>query len=486
MIIINPEFHRNLWLNFSPFRLIVMPVLLALVLYVFSSQGAGVWQASVFMPAMFCYYIVVFFWGNHAAASASNNDVDKNTWDFQRMSSLTPWDLLIGKLFGATSYVWYAGLMLLGVIAYSYGFAIDAVRDNQFGITFPTLIELLVYLIFSGVMGHAVAFFLGTHGLKQNKSDVAASFIVGVFVSFTVSSLTIGDFIKNGFGGGKIQGLTGADTTWHFLTISEQTFLICSLLFFFFWIIMAIQRNLRDELQYRNSPIVFMLFVITISLYATGHLNSNIHYNEISLWQEITSKSLIAFFIIVFFTYFTMLMDAASLAKYKRWAYAMKAKEWKRAFENTPAWVGCAVLLIPVYIFANLGVSEGMEKLGNPLNGKFSILALTTAIILFTLRDGLVYHSIFLGKIERHKGFMLGIYLLTMYGLLPFFVTTIIKGMVGAGLIGHSNIKQVAFDVSVAFYPLGGSSIVIGCVPILIQCILAFTVFRYVFKSLKV
>ncbi len=478
MIIVNPEFHRYLWLKFSPFRLIVMPIVLGLVLYIASNTDdlvVDVWQASLFIPALYTFFVVVFLWGGYEAASASNSDVGMNTWDFQKMSALGPWDIVIGKLFGSTSYTWYAGLLLLGVILFSYPH-LEAIGEMaELKHAFPSAISLVMYLVFAGVMGHATAFLFGTQNLRQKKSGAGIPFILGFIVSSTVFSLTIGGDLD-------ARNINSSETvSWHIWEVSSYNAIIGSLVFFLFWIIIAIQRNIREELQFRNSPIALIAFLVTFSLYVTGFLDNFNIQNRVEFDEMITIKCIFAFFIISFGTYFTVFMEAASLAKYRRWIYALKEKEWKRVFENTPGWAGALLVLTPLYLVANVGTEFYFDEGFPGEAADLSIFALTTAILLFTARDGLMFHSILLGRVEKHKGFLLILYFVMAYGLLPFFVASTIDNMDISGTV----YDDTMFNALLYFYPLGGDSFITGCLPVLGQVIIAFVVFRVAMSGLK-
>ncbi|MCB1563486.1 MAG: hypothetical protein KDJ75_07925 [Alphaproteobacteria bacterium] len=463
MIIVNPEFHRYLWLNFSPIRLIVPPIVLGLLFYVLAAQPDEFpWQARLFKPALFIYFVVMFLWGSYEAASAAVSDLGKKTWDFLKMSSLAPWSLTIGKLFGATSYVWYIGLILLAVIGLSYGAALDTVKFQYIREVAPTPVNLLIYLLLATISGHTAALFMGTHGLQLKKQGIAASFIGGFLVSGFVFSITVGF---------NLQSLVKepSEIFWHTLSVNQDVFLIGSILFLLFWMMVASQRTFREELQYKNAPIVLVLFLATFSFYISGYLDNNRYYATLDAELKLVSKIYLSFLIILFFTYLATFKDATDLARYKRWIYAWKAREWRHFFENTPGWAGCVLLLVPAYIFLILhaGVVDVPARIWQPIFS-FSNLAFISALSLFVLRDGLVYHAVLLGKIERHKMFWIFLYLFSAYILLPFL----------ASLGGEAHIA--AF-----FYPIGDMSFVSACLPVFMQCFLAAIGLGYIVKSLR-
>ena len=68
MIARNPEFVRNLWLELTPMRLVMMPLLLVLV-FVIAGQGSGRDDSSA-NTALTLFLIVTVCWGSKLAADA--------------------------------------------------------------------------------------------------------------------------------------------------------------------------------------------------------------------------------------------------------------------------------------------------------------------------------------------------------------------------------------------------------------------------------
>lgn len=469
MIIINPEFHRNLWLNFSPFRLAIMPVLLTMIIYIFSSKsGVLAWQEAIFLPAFGTYCLVVFLWGNYEAASTSAKDVGHNTWDFQKMSAISPWELTIGKLFGPTSYVWYSGGLLLTVLAFSYSFTSDLSKLKEIHDIYQTPIIPIIYLVFAGVMGHACALLFSLDSLKRKGNpSFILPFISGIMTSCSILYLAFFADLKNHLIPSQ------EPMNWNGLKVDPHMFVICSLIYFSFWTLMAIQRNLRAELQYKNSPAVLMIFLVTVCIYFSGFVDNTARdVHQPNTTNILIVKMWICFLILMACTYSTMFMEANNPAKYTRWFYAIKHGEWKRIAENMPAWLGVCVLLIPVYLAVITIRPEKAADLVAPVPFRhLTPFYLTTVLMLFTVRDGLILHSILGGKIEKHKSFVIALYYLLIYGLIPFIMTSF-----------FAKDEETIRRILQTFYPIGGNNLLHALAPVLIQVLLACLVLRFSLK----
>ena len=112
----NPEFQRNLWLEAGPRRLAWTGVVLA-ALYgsvLLLARDHAVWALGGAGAAVFVASSLI--WGARAAGGAVAEEVRQRTWDFQRLSALTPWEMAWGKLFGATLAQWFGGAICLPFI----------------------------------------------------------------------------------------------------------------------------------------------------------------------------------------------------------------------------------------------------------------------------------------------------------------------------------------------------------------------------------
>ena len=120
----NPEFRRNLWLELTPQRLVVMPLVLAAIFAVvyLGEEGVSRWTndtsyGGLATAAKYVYLALVLLWGGRQAGSAVTDEIRDRTWDGQRLSALGSWSMSWGKLFGSTVFTWYGGALALAVFA---------------------------------------------------------------------------------------------------------------------------------------------------------------------------------------------------------------------------------------------------------------------------------------------------------------------------------------------------------------------------------
>ena len=107
----NPEFQRQLWLNWRPALLAWSLGLSLLVLALpFALAPAQELPAALSMTAVTGLWAAAAVYGSVLAGRSLAEEASQNTWDWQRLSALTPWQMAWGKLLGAVLPAWLYAL----------------------------------------------------------------------------------------------------------------------------------------------------------------------------------------------------------------------------------------------------------------------------------------------------------------------------------------------------------------------------------------
>lgn len=456
MIIINPEFHRNLWLKFSTFRLAAMPIFLLGYLYIAgTSWGAN--DAVLFSTSLPICFVVLCIFGTYEAAKTLRSEIKGNTWDFQKMSAIGPWQLAIGKLFGATSYAWYFGIPLLAVMAFNY-------PHDAFGAATPSVGVFLTASVLGAVSGHASALLTSLASLHSKRMRVILPLIIGIAVASWVFKAIIGYDLPFA-----VMGSADGFVLWHGFMVSKSHFDLYSVLFVLFWVVVAIQRLLRLELQYKNAPLVWAAFVVSMAVYMAG-LSSQ---GGAFIVEKFTlaMQYWLAFSVVAVLLYIKMLEESKDIMPYKRFVAAWRARDWSLAFLNVPRWAVTLCFALPLLVALYISFpSEGGRI-------EFSMFHLGLGMLLFTLRDGLVLHAVLLGRTGRFVGFKLLFYYFVMY-FLAISVTL-------DGAFDTRESFEAAFmsGGGISFFlPTGTGGFINSCGAIALQCVGAAWFLNYRLK----
>jgi hypothetical protein len=115
---VNPELQRNLWLDATPRKLAFAGALLAGVFAAVWLIDRGRHASAITVAGAAVFAFAGLAWAPRAARRAVTGETVAGSWDFQRLTALTPWEMTWGKLLGATARPWAvaAGGLLLAVL----------------------------------------------------------------------------------------------------------------------------------------------------------------------------------------------------------------------------------------------------------------------------------------------------------------------------------------------------------------------------------
>ncbi len=301
----NPEFERNVWLELTPRRMLMMVGVLALTFFAASLPGGAEWGPS--RAATLLYYFIVVIWGARNASMSVVGEIRDRTWDMQRLSSLGAGTMTWGKLFGSTIYNWFGGafclvLMMVNIVTH-LGVATAAIE--------------LIYYIGIGVIAQSSSLLASLIAIRRRQSHsrldlfvyqaigLCAALIVYLVwstadpVAATLSHKPATDFIP-----------------WWGRSIDSRAFLLTSVAIFAGWTLLGCIRQMRLELKLRNGPAVWLVFLAFIGLYVAGFdawLSP-----DMKLWDAVSLRLLLAMTTFALLTYLMVLLEPKDRVHY-RW-----------------------------------------------------------------------------------------------------------------------------------------------------------------------
>lgn len=253
----NPEFQRNLWLEYSDRRVIFTTVTLGLI-FLLGNSTFGTFALRT--SAEYAFYVIAVIWGARNAAQAVVDEIRDRTWDGQRLSSISPFAMTWGKLLGATSFAWYGGALCLLVLIWT------AFSESGAG----GAVSNLCYFLIVALMAQNVAFFASLLAVRRRQThsrlDVFFYQFAGLIAAWGVWRTW------NSVSSGRYFGDASAveNLSWWGMSIDASLFYFISLLVFLFWAFIGCLRLMRLELSAQNTPAVWSVFVLFMALYFSG------------------------------------------------------------------------------------------------------------------------------------------------------------------------------------------------------------------------
>ena len=331
------EFQRNLWLEFSPLRLIAAPGIIGILVgLVFAigddSQGTGV---TLYEFGSRAAYIALFIWGGWTAAGAVLGEISAQTWELQRMSALGAWSMTWGKLFGSTSYVWYVTAIMLAVAALGQSMGGDTLFDDE-----SDGVLWAVDLVVSGLLVQASAFAAGLllagKIRGRQRGSVLMAWIIGLAAGFAAALLTA-----------KIPSITALfelgvieSIYWYDGRYRLENLALFSMVLFTGFAIFAGYRLLRRELQFRSWPWGLPLFALVLIGYVSGFPAARLTPDQ----SFIGLLSTVALAVAVLFTYLSAFLDRNDPIRYRSLLTAFANGRFKEGLGLLPWWVPQFVL----------------------------------------------------------------------------------------------------------------------------------------------
>lgn len=399
---INPELLKNYWLEITPHRLIATPVVIALLFVVIRvSEPDHPIEAIEF----FFYYAAVVFAcviGAYYAASNFMIEFMENTWDQQRLSPLSPWALTWGKVTGGTLFPWYgtliclAGYLFMPVI---YG-AITPLGERL--VKSFVLVELAILL-----QGLSILLCLN---LANNPDR-----LVRYRRNYSSSSVLVALLFAPLFLSAPLDGIL----TWYGRDFPVVLFLPLSLFCFTVWTLLGAYRLMRQQMQFKNGQLPWLLFIVFLMVYIPGFVDT---YNSI-----VHSRFMLAVVIGLLVFYMLFLSAPIDALVIRRCINAIRRRDLATLWIFVPAWVTTYIVTAVVALSACLVLSYDENIfVHTPDNAAL----LPFALLLFALRDLLIAAGLSFGGRADRVAVLTVLYLAILYGVLPTIAINLDQGWV--------------------------------------------------------
>lgn len=431
---INPEFKRNLWLSLSLERLIAMPIILAAVLWV-DAIYSNPQDVSEHILYIILFFLVV--WGSSNSADSIFVELRNRTWESQRMTPTTPWEMTWGKLLGSTVFVWYGTLCCLVAL-----FIIDKgnytrhvlFENAELGNGGAEKIELgsitnfyrWAYYLLTGFFSQAFAMFVAL--LFQRISPIFTRARVVYIQIFTIAAA-----IYLFYSGKDLLPAILQHYPWFNLNVSIPLFILTSQIFFIGWTIFGIYRLMRVELLYRNYPWGLGIFIIFWSFYIMGFFYGiNAKDEKILSVDTQFAYTSIAFLSAVLFTFCGAFFSPKNKVFVNTISRNISEKSWLKALQLFPTWllgllISLIFLILVVYFaqktfFTQLPGQETLDYIDKLTDIRLRIIAFSVSIFLFLIRDIGILYLLNAYSNAKPRNLASVVYLVVLYILLPILL----------------------------------------------------------------
>jgi hypothetical protein len=385
----NPEFKRNLWLEFSVHRLIAAPLLLTLLFVIVAMQTAepnNAWDA-VATAASIVFLLATHVWGTYLAIDSISDEIRNRTWDNQRLSALSPFKLGWGKLFGATAFAWYIGLPCLVLLV---------VARQHVSATYPDTLVSVCALLAGTLLMQGLGLMSAIVGLKTN--TVAPRAVQLVLIFFTLVAISAYSDISQ----------STVLINWYGIKMPANQHTVLGFALFTAWIWLACYRNMQAVLQIKTRPWAMVAFVIFCTTYVNGFVSDGIQQKQpLVVWLILPS------FISIIGVYLGAFTEKRDWVSIRRFFKVWHNSTVSLALKDTPYFVALAVF--GLFALLPLGVMTVYKSMAEADN---SGVFLPIAFVLMLRDIGLLYYFS-LGRKPARATMATVFYLVLLYVLIP-------------------------------------------------------------------
>ncbi len=404
----NPELQRNLWLEATRRQIASAAVLLGLIFVLVWLLGRGRDAHDFVLAGGLVFVVAGLLWGSREARASVVHEVYNRTWDFQRLSALSPWTLTWGKLVGATSRPWmFAGVAL-------------AVAFLQLA-----SISSVAHALFWALVGLGCAVFLQASGMAVGLIEIRKARALGRLPGLRSPGLSLLLLVLAGLGlsvwrrthpfGLHGFGLDGEVTPlfWWNVGYDRTGFAAASLVALAAFAVLWAWRLMRLELQLNNAPWAWLLFVAGAGLYAAG-FGTLLWFPPPQVRLGWASAAFAAC------AYVAAFVEPADRVQLRRFAAAVARFDVERLWWSLPTPIVPALLAV----LSALTLSTMLWR-----QGEFAPSAFGLALVAFFLRDLGLIAGLRLSPHSRRSDFSV---------IAALLLTYVIGGLVGRVLAGRA------------------------------------------------
>ena len=386
----NPEFRRQLWLQFSPTRLVVLPMLLAACFAAVGVSGIDQMASALAFTGATLFCLLVWGMGTLASGASVLDEITERTWDQQRMSAMQPWAMAWGKLAGASAYGWYGGAFCL-LVAVPMGLAIEP----------PGLVlRLTLAGALVGLLLQALVIAMNLQ-LAKVGGRMARRGGLGILLFLLLWGL------------GPLFGMAkGPDVMWWGQAFNRLNFSLVSLALFVVCALVAAWRSMAEVLAVRHLPWGWPALALVLTIYLAGFAPE----------QHLAVFGLTGLASCTVLTYVALLAEPQLRPLWQRVATRLDSSQWHAALQQLPRWPTTLALALPFAILVALTLPEEMSSPSSSWTSGEHLSWHALAVVMLLTRDCAL--ALFLAFSPTGRRPVLGwwVLMLALYGLLPWLL----------------------------------------------------------------
>jgi len=420
---LNPEIVKYLWMEFSMGRLVIVPGLALLIAVLLLTKDDSIHSAAsnLWSAGLIGFIALGMVWGMKSAADSILDEHNDRTWDWQRLSGISPLRLAVGKLFGSTVFNWYCALICVVVLL------IASALQGKLGTGF----EHLIHLVIAMLTLHSFMLILALNTIRRTDSRQKVKSVPLMISGFVALSILVRfgyDLLDEGILAG-MDGTTSTTTQrWYGLYVSDAWYALISGVFYLLWMFAGVYRSLRAELRFSDLPTWWVAFLVSHFLLHLGLTGGGADYFNLGALPA-TGSSLM---FMIMLMYVLALREPKDVMHWRSIIAELHKGNFNGALRIMPLWAVTLPLvavfgLMAVIQFSTTGVWEsisGLVELTVDQQSIHYLLAIFASVMGLMARDMIVIQYLGIAKFPKRTTLGAVIYLFLAYCVFPLLIPT--------------------------------------------------------------
>lgn len=410
----NAELRRFLWTDFTLNRVLAMPtVILSVVALMFVSRNitfTTYGYSDITSQAILVFAIIAIGLGGRAASKALYDDIQEGTWDFQRLSSMTPFALAFGKFFGCIAYSWFGAVIALAIVALTL-------------ISFHTLQDTLIYAglaAMGAIVFQMAVFFVGLQTWPASQPSRRRSHNVAVHIPAVLSAAFFFFALDSYVAPNSKPWIT----TWWNVSYCGPFFALSVLTLSSLWLGAGIYARMRTHLQMTRLPMLWPGFCLFAIVLTAGLASDPIQPDPNRVLSTAQNAAILVSLLLV---YSSAVFESWDALLYRRLFRAILARQYRTVFDIVPNWIVASAIAAVVILW-----SAVCEIFLSPPGA-----AVTFAMLFFVTRDIGLLHYFMLQPSRKRAVANVLIWMIVLYGVLPIILFKLNCGDLSISMVSN-------------------------------------------------
>jgi hypothetical protein len=329
----NPEFIRNARAQLRLKRLLIAGIVSAIVSLVIipamvphrGTSPSDEWTYTRWVLG--AQSIILIVGGGIACLQSIGREKEQNTFDYQRITRLSPFELTLGKLFGAPVMSWFVALCFVPA-------ALAGLQSSS--MSAEDLFSAWILLVCTALAFHAFALMLS---MLLTRALSTGAVLLFLFFSFFTIVPGMGLIVSSG----RQQYPRAGEIVFYGYYLPYAPFFCLVFLSLAAWFLLALMRNIkRDPTDYEfYRPFQALAFAVYISFLFMGAIPATVQFQ--SIWTEQA----------VFFAFGLVLLRNRHRARRRLRLLGERGKSWLEAIWPAPYLLMGVLIaaLLPILFF---------------------------------------------------------------------------------------------------------------------------------------